>query len=58
MDLKMHTMQKGKKLPKCPECGQKLQGLYFMGTVLDGYVCPSCKAVVDIKSLKVMGRSF
>lgn len=58
MDLRDHTQEKDKKLPKCPECGHKLHGLYFMGTVLDGYVCPACKAVVDIKTLKVMGRSF
>ena len=59
MDLSLHNKEKSKAKVKCPECGsKKVKVLMFMGAQPDGYVCESCNAVLDLDTLRVLGRKF
>jgi hypothetical protein len=36
-------MEQAKQQKRCPECGEVLKALLFLGSTPDGYVCERCE---------------
>lgn len=45
-----------KDKPKCPKCDGWLEVLLFMGIEPDGFVCPDCKILFDMETLKPLAH--
>ncbi len=45
-----------REVKHCPTCKVELQTLMFLGITPDGYVCPKCKTLFDMETLKPLAH--